>query len=124
MVSVAEGDPRNRRQLYLTDPHKDVQCWGGGIINSWLGYSREAKTSAVADRLDYLTAVSVLIPVRVFEDVGLFDERYFLYWEDADFSFRLKRHGWKLTVAGNVMSNMSLAIHTAIRWRPHLKSGF
>ena len=106
MVRVAESDARIGAVgsvLYLTDPHEDVQCWGGGIINCWLGYSREAKTPENSDRLDYLTAASVLVPASVFKNVGLFDERYFLYWEDADFSFRLKRRGWKLAVAANAM---------------------
>lgn len=32
----------------------------------------------------------------VFEKVGLFDERYFLYYEDADFSMRVKSWGFRI----------------------------
>ena len=106
LVNVAESGNRIGAVgsvLYLTDPHKDVQCWGGGIVNCWFGYSREAKKPERAGRLDYLTAASVLVPALVFNDVGLFDERYFLYWEDADFSFRLRRRGWSLAVAAEAM---------------------
>lgn len=33
---------------------------------------------------------------EVLEEIGFFDERYFLYLEDADFSQRAKRKGWKI----------------------------
>lgn len=38
----------------------------------------------------------VLIKKQVFDLVGLLDEKYFLYWEDADFSIRAKKAGFKL----------------------------
>ena len=37
-----------------------------------------------------------LIKKEVFKKIGLLDEKYFLYWEDGDFSVRAKRAGFKL----------------------------
>jgi len=38
----------------------------------------------------------VLIKREVFETIGLLDENYFLYWEDADFSVRAQQAGFKI----------------------------
>ena len=37
-----------------------------------------------------------VVPKRVFENIGLFDERYFAYFEDIDFEDRLKKEGLNL----------------------------
>jgi GT2 family glycosyltransferase len=42
---------------------------------------------------------SLLLRWRALRDVGLLDERYFVYWEDTDLSFRLRAAGWGLAVA-------------------------
>ncbi len=48
---------------------------------------------------DYLSGASLLIRREVLEDIGLFDEGFFFFFEDADFSLRAKQAGWTLTVA-------------------------
>ena len=45
-------------------------------------------------RADYVTACGVLIRREVFETIGLFDEQYFMYFEDADFCRRARRAGF------------------------------
>lgn len=77
------------------DDSARVQAWGGGTVRFWCGRSQNAKAPA---KLDYLTAASLLVPHSVFDRVGLLDERYFLYWEDVDFSFRLRSAGYTLAV--------------------------
>jgi GT2 family glycosyltransferase len=42
---------------------------------------------------DYLTWACVLVPRRTLEEVGLLDERFFMYWEDADYGFRIQDAG-------------------------------
>ncbi len=45
---------------------------------------------------DFATGCSMLIKRELIEKVGLLDKRYFLYFEDVDYSLRAKRHGYQL----------------------------
>ncbi len=47
---------------------------------------------------EYLCGCALLIPRNVIESVGLLDEQYFLYYEDADYSVRATRKGVDLLV--------------------------
>lgn len=45
---------------------------------------------------DFATGAAMFIKREVFEQIGLFDERYFMYYEDSDFCFRAKKAGFKI----------------------------
>lgn len=88
--------------LYYMDRPDMVQAWGGGWIDYWKGQAGHYLTSVPEAKLQYLTAASILIRRKAFGDVGLFDENnFFMYWEDVDFSSRLRKCGWRLAVAVN-----------------------
>ncbi len=44
--------------------------------------------------VDWVSGASMLIRKQVFDDIGLFDEGYFLYFEETDFCFQAKKAGW------------------------------
>lgn len=46
--------------------------------------------------IDYLSGCCLLIRSAVFDKIGLFDSRYFMYMEDADFSHKAKSAGYKI----------------------------
>lgn len=48
--------------------------------------------------LDYVSGCAMLIRRPVLEKIGLFDERFFLYFEDADYCQRAIRAGFKVAV--------------------------
>jgi len=48
---------------------------------------------------DYVTACGMLIRRTVFETIGLFDEAYFMYFEDADFCRRARQAGFGIVCA-------------------------
>lgn len=45
---------------------------------------------------DYVTGGVMFVDSKIFKKIGLLDERYFLYYEDADFCYRAKQAGFKV----------------------------
>ncbi len=46
--------------------------------------------------IDSPAGAFLLIRRKVIEEIGMFDEDFFLYGEDLDFAFRAKQKGWKI----------------------------
>jgi len=49
-----------------------------------------------ARAVDFATGACLLLRRETLEDVGLFDERFFAYYEDADLCLRVRKAGWKI----------------------------
>jgi GT2 family glycosyltransferase len=100
LVEVADQDARLGAVgsvLYEADDPSRVQLWGGGRVNLWLGRSTHCLEPGP---LDFVSGASVLLRTAALREVGLFDvERFFMYWEDTDLAFRLRKAGWGLAVA-------------------------
>jgi hypothetical protein len=47
---------------------------------------------------DYAPTCCILFDRSVFEQIGVMDERYFVYWDDTDFLWRMKQADMKLLV--------------------------
>ncbi len=52
---------------------------------------------------DYLSGASLLIRRRLLEEIGLFDEGFFFFFEDADLSIRATQQGWRLAIAADIL---------------------
>jgi GT2 family glycosyltransferase len=69
------------------------------IINEWR-VQKETKaiksipTNLTPQEVDWVSFAAVMIPRAVFEQISGFDERYFMYFEDADVCVRLKEIGY------------------------------
>jgi GT2 family glycosyltransferase len=75
----------------------------GGMIDWRIGRIKhqeqiDSKFKALNNRIkpDYISGCCVIIKRAVFEKIGLFDERFFLYFEDADLQIRAIKNGFKL----------------------------
>jgi GT2 family glycosyltransferase len=102
MVETAEADPRIGAVgslIFDMSRPAQLQAWGGGYVNLWCARSSHCTQPTLGDKLDYLTGASLLLRCDALQNVGLLDERFFMYWEDADLCFRLRNAGWKLAVA-------------------------
>ncbi len=47
--------------------------------------------------IDFATGACLMVKKEVFEKIGLFDEKYFLYLEDMDFCVRAKKAGFMIS---------------------------
>jgi len=95
---------------YYDNPNL-IQTIGGGKFYPILGLGKlymknqhisileNLNPEEVNNYLDYIMGASLLIRKETLEDVGIFDEDYFLYTEELDLITRGKRKGWKLAVA-------------------------
>jgi len=48
---------------------------------------------------DYIGGTCILCSREVIEKIGMLDPTYFMYWEDADWCFRGRKHGYKSVYA-------------------------
>jgi len=79
---------------YYDDPER---LWRlGDTRHRWLPMPRPAKLppDLSAFPVDYVTGCAMLVRREVFERVGLFDERYHMYFEDADLCRRARDAGF------------------------------
>jgi len=83
--------------LYPDNHYQQV----GTRLNPWTGNVKGYPEESVSDHMpvQILCGASMLIPMRAIARVGLLDERYFLYFEDVEYSLRCARAGFSLTVA-------------------------
>lgn len=103
LIAKAESDRRVGAvgsAIYSMQKPQDLQAWGGGCVNFWVGRSRHFIKPVADEKVDYITGASLLVRRSALESVGLLDEDFFFFWEDADLGFRLRNAHWKLAVAG------------------------
>lgn len=88
---------------YYDEPNK-VWSEGGNISRirgSGFAYSDKLKSEVEqSDKsVSFVSGCCMLIRREVFETIGLFDERFFLYIEDTDFCYRAGKEGYKIIVS-------------------------
>jgi len=77
--------------------------WYGGGKFSWFGggqhmdYMKEdGRKEEEPKKIEYATGCAMLIKKEVFENIGLFEDAFFLYYEDTDFSLRARKSGYDI----------------------------
>ncbi len=66
----------------------------GKTINLYLNHYLEDKKAS--QEVDRVRGACFLVRRETVEDVGMLDENFFMYTEDADWCFRMKQKGWKI----------------------------
>jgi GT2 family glycosyltransferase len=62
--------------------------WRGNMMTDWDHSDERA--------VDSITGAMLFLRRRAYEQVGPFDTRFFMYWEETDWLVRARRAGWKL----------------------------
>lgn len=82
-------------------PETDRIWWAGTKFNPWRGGITAHIGIGEVDHgqydrveaMDYAPTCCVLMKKAVIEDVGLMDEKYFAYYDDSDFFYRIRKQG-------------------------------
>lgn len=112
LLARAAQDPRLGMVgsvLVYEDRRCVVQAFGGATFMLHLARARQIghgqdlksldRPALLAQRLDYVAGASMLLRAAMVRQVGLFEERFFLYFEELDWARRAQRLGWRLGTA-------------------------
>jgi hypothetical protein len=90
--------------IYFAAPSRRI-WYAGGVLVPALGHAAHRGLRALDDgryrsveRTGYLTGCCLVARREVWEKVGLLDERYFIYAEDADWCLRARHAGVRLVL--------------------------
>ena len=78
------------------------EIWNaGGRINYFFGNFITRKKvgnslNSSNELIEWFTGCCCLFKTKIFKEIGKLDESFFAYYEDVDFSLRLKKHGYKI----------------------------
>lgn len=94
LVEEGEKDPKTGILSPIIFNGKTKEIWFSGGKIKWLKmktqHEKDTKEKDVY-KTGYITGCAMLIKSNVFKKIGLFDEDFFLYYEDADFCLRAKK---------------------------------
>jgi GT2 family glycosyltransferase len=104
LIRVGESDPHIGMVgplVYHGNEPDVIQSAGGIFRGGWeaehLGKNeRDAGQFAAPQNVDWLTGCSILARREAIEQVGMLDERMFIYYEETEWCLRAKRAGWRL----------------------------
>ncbi len=71
------------------------QKWSAMLGSTLREYLRVYWDSERIREVDWVSGACLLVRRSAIEDVGLLDESFFMYYEDADWCYRMREKGWK-----------------------------
>lgn len=83
----------DRKTLWFAGGQFDV----ANVLGSHRGVDQKDEGQYdTAEQTTYVTGGAMFVRAEVLKEVGLFDEQYFMYYEDSDLCYRAKRAGWEI----------------------------
>ncbi len=102
MVKLAESDPKIGvvvPKIYYWDDKTLIWAAGTNInLLTGVNISREGRDVGQYEKVEevQIAPANFLVKREVIEKVGLYDDVYFISYEDADLSFRVRKAGFKI----------------------------
>lgn len=105
LVAAAESSPdigmTGPTMLYFSQPNT-IWCTGGKV-DKWTGGTTRlgandplSSVAAVQPQdMEFTASCAVCIKSAVFAEIGVMDERYFMYYDETDWFARAARRGWR-----------------------------
>lgn len=90
--------------IYYGDDHSHIWALGSKKRSGWpfpYDIGRKETDRGQYDKpitVDYVTGCAMLVRKEVFQQIGLFDPHYQMYYEDADFCARAQQAGFEILV--------------------------
>lgn len=85
----------------------------GGYINTLFGRTSHDNRLIMSQKtsldVNYVSGCCMMIKREVFEKIGVFDEDFFMYYEDVDFCLRAKNVGFQTVVVPNSVIHHDLS---------------
>jgi GT2 family glycosyltransferase len=86
--------------IFYAEPHD--MLWSAGMridaltgIELRVGHNERINQVGEVKDLDYLSGCAIIFKKKMIDEIGLFDETFFLYSEEVDWTFRAIRLGYK-----------------------------
>jgi len=106
MVNAGEADPQigivGPLILHYSEP-EIIQSAGGRMNVRWQAWHHLQNAPCKAApatpfQVDWVSGCAIMVRRAVIEQIGMFDERFFYYWEETEWCIRAQRAGWRVLV--------------------------
>lgn len=100
--------------------HEGEKIAYAGVVKWLVPTLPHARFGRPKGKLLYVIGAGMLVHQSVFEKVGFLDERYFLYFEDADFSMRVRKTGIPILFVDHPLISHKVSQSTKLLGTPRL----
>lgn len=124
LVAVAAQDARIGMvgpSIYYMAAPDAVWFRGRNFRGSLYAWQRDLALAEPLPRVadvDIISGCGMLIKRAVWEEIGWFDPRFFMYWEDVDLCLRARRAGWRVVCAPRARMWHAVSVSTGGAFNP------
>jgi len=85
---------------------------GMAPYHDWIWQPRSVAPTNRFQRTDFVTGCCPVFRMEVFDAIPGFDDRFFVYWEDADLSMEMKKRGFEAVTDTSLVCRHKVSVST------------